>query len=351
MALRTTRAAPGRVIHTAQALVDTVIEVPGLPARGGNVMAGDQRRHAAGAVNILLAARRQGADCLHAGAVGTGPNGDLIRDVLAAEGIGVSGEPVPDQDSGICIVMVEPGGERTFITTLGAERKLDAEMLQASHPSPGDVVCVSGYSLAVDSTRIPLLTWLALLPEGVAVVLDPGAVFEELPDDIRATMLSMTTVWTGNRDETAALLGGAADAEPSASPRGSEVSADGPLDDMARSATAAAALLGEGAVVIVRDGRHGCAVHAGGTTTVVPGFPQRAVDTNGAGDVHTGALVAARQQGLDWPGACQRANAAAAIKVTRRGPDTAPDAAETDAFLTASRSTLPPADDRTTTLG
>ena len=28
-----------RVIHTAQALVDAVMEVPGLPARGGNVMA------------------------------------------------------------------------------------------------------------------------------------------------------------------------------------------------------------------------------------------------------------------------------------------------------------------------
>ena len=28
-----------RVIHTAQALVDAVMEVPALPARGGNVMA------------------------------------------------------------------------------------------------------------------------------------------------------------------------------------------------------------------------------------------------------------------------------------------------------------------------
>ncbi|HWU29749.1 MAG TPA: sugar kinase, partial [Microbacterium sp.] len=31
--------------------------------------------------------------------------------------------------------------------------------------------------------------------------------------------------------------------------------------------------------------------------------------------------------------ACRRANAAAAIKVTRRGPTTAPTAAEVDAFL------------------
>ena len=49
-----------RVIHTAQALVDAVMEVPRLPHRGGNVMATSYRRYAGGAVNVLLAA----AQCL-----------------------------------------------------------------------------------------------------------------------------------------------------------------------------------------------------------------------------------------------------------------------------------------------
>lgn len=312
MELHTTRVRPGRVIHTAQALVDAVAEVPSLPRRGGNVMASDFTRHAAGAVNILLAARRQGAECVHAGAVGTGPNGDLIRSVLAAEGVEVAGDPVPDSDSGICFVMVEPGAERTFVTTLGAERQLTTEHLDACHPEAGDVVCVSGYSLAVDSTRIPLITWLSMLPQGVAVVLDPGAVFEELPQDLQDTMLALTTVWTGNGEETEALTGEA---------------------DMEKAAEAAATKLPPDAIAIVRDGRRGCAVHAAGRTTVVPGFPQTPVDTNGAGDAHTGALVAARQQGMGWEAACRHANAAAAIKVTRKGPATAPTADEVNAFL------------------
>ena len=66
-----------RVIHTAQALVDAVMEVPVLPSRGGNVMATSYHRYAGGAVTILLAAARSGASCVHAGAVGTGPNGVL----------------------------------------------------------------------------------------------------------------------------------------------------------------------------------------------------------------------------------------------------------------------------------
>ena len=303
-----------RLIHTAQALVDAVAEVPTLPRRGGNVMATDFRRYAASAVNILLAASRQGAHCVHAGAIGTGPNGDLIRTTLGEAGVEVAGHPVPDKDTGICFVMLEPGAERTFVTTLGAERDLSVEQLQASDPRPGDVICVSGYSLGIESTRTPLLTWLSMLPEGVAVVLDPGAIFEDLHADLQETMLQLTSVWTGNLEESAALTG---------------------IDDMAEAATAVAAILPPGAVAIVRDGENGCAVHAHGQTTVVPGYPQTPVDTNGAGDSHTGALLASRISGDSWVEACRHANAAAAIKVTRKGPDTAPAAAEVDDFLAA----------------
>jgi sugar/nucleoside kinase (ribokinase family) len=66
---------------------------------------------------------------------------------------------------------------------------------------------------------------------------------------------------------------------------------------------------------------------------VLRGHPQTPVDTNGAGDAHTGILVAGRAAGLGWVEAARRANAGAAIKVTRRGPNTAPTAAEIDDFL------------------
>src|SRR5690349_3700782 len=165
-----------RVIHTAQALVDEVVEVPGLPARGQNVMATTVTRYAASAVNILVAAARSGAECVHAGAVGTGPNAELVRAALAAEGVAVSSPPVDDVDTGVCFVMVEPSAERTFVTTLGAERRITTEGHATSDPAAGDLVCVSGYSL-VGTTRDPLLAFLEGLPGGVEVVLDPGAIF------------------------------------------------------------------------------------------------------------------------------------------------------------------------------
>lgn len=300
-----------RVIHTAQALVDVVVEVPSLPRRGGNVMAPPPKEYAGGAVNILLAAARQGAHCVHTGATGTGPHGDLVREALAAEGVIVSSPVVPDLDTGICVVMLEPTAERTFVTTRAAERMISVESLQTSDPEAGDLVCVSGYSLT-GTTRDPLLQWLAGLPKGVEVVLDPGAIFAELEEPVRERMLAMTTVWTGNAEESEALTG---------------------ASDIVVAVAKCVDHLPDGAVAIVRDGPEGCAVQADGVTTDLDGYPQEAVDTNGAGDTHTGVLVACRAAGMPWVESARRANAGGAIKVTRRGPATAPTAAEIDAFL------------------
>ena len=303
---------PSRVIHTAQALVDVVVEVPTLPRRGANVMATGHDRYAAGAVNILLAAARSGAECVHAGAHGEGPNGDLVREALTREGVTLSAPMTPGEDTGICVVLLEASAERTFVTTQMAEREITVESLAASAPVAGDLVCVSGYSL-VGRTRDPLLEWLAGLDPEVVVILDPGAIFAELDERVQERMLAMADVWTSNMEEGEDLTG----------ERG-----------MLAAAAASLAYLPEGAVAIVRDGAKGCALAVSGAEpVVVEGFPEKAIDTNGAGDTHTGVLAAERARGTGWVEACRRANAAGAIKVTRRGPDTAPTAAQIDHYL------------------
>ncbi len=309
-----------RVIHTGQALVDVVIEVPDLPERGQNVMATSVSDHAGGAVTVLVAAARSGADCVHAGAHGTGPRGDLVRAVLRADGVALSAPEVVDRDTGICVVLIEPSAERTFVTTLGAERDITVDTLTLSAPTSGDLVCVTGFSLALEATRDPLLAWLATLEEGVVVVLDPGSAFAALPDRVREEMLRHTDVWSSNADEAADLLAAA----------GRTPGCDDPIARIE-----ALAPLMRGAVVVVRDGPAGCGVLAGGESALVPGFPQTPVDTNGAGDTHTGALLAEVASGTPWVEGCRRANAAAAIKVTRHGPATAPTASEVTEFLSA----------------
>ncbi len=304
-----------RVLHTAQALVDIVVSVPHLPERGQNVNAiGMPHAYAGGAVNILVAAARTGAAAVHGGAHGTGPNGDLIRSTLQADGVELAAPAIRGKDTGPCYVFVEPSGERTFITTYGAERDITVNSLAQLRPQRDDLICVSGYSLFTP-TRDPLLEWLETLPSDVVIVLDPGAPFAHFEEELRTRMLRLTSVWTGNAQEASELTG----------------LENAPVADTLHAIRAL--LPRKDAVVIVRDGDKGCTLLVDGQVIDSPGFPQKAVDTNGAGDAHTGILLGERALGADWATAARRANAGAAIKVTRRGPASAPTRTEVDSFL------------------
>lgn len=306
-----------RVVHTAQALVDEVVEVDALPPRGGNAVGRALHRRVGGAVTVLLAAARDGAPAVLTGSVGTGPHGDLVRAALAADGVRVASPPVTDADTGLCIVVVEASAERTFITTWGAERRVSADTLLSARPVAGDLLCVSGFTLQ-GPTAAPLLEALDRVDDGVVVVLDPGSAFAEVDDEVRDRVLARTDVWTGNAEESAVLTGSA---DPAAA-------ADVVLRRLPR----------PGATAVVRDGARGCVVAArdavgGLERATVPGFPVTALDTNGAGDTHTGVLLAARSAGRGWAAAARRANAAGALKVSERGADGPPSAARIDALL------------------
>ena len=138
---------PGRVISLASILVDLAVQVPHLPDRGGDILAAGARTEAAGGFNVLAAAARQGVSCIYAGPHGTGPHGDRIRAALHAEGIPAAFPPRHDRDTGLCIVLVEPDGERTFITTPGAESEAHTADLDVLDVQPEDLIAVSGYDL------------------------------------------------------------------------------------------------------------------------------------------------------------------------------------------------------------
>jgi sugar/nucleoside kinase (ribokinase family) len=242
--------------------------------------------------------------------------GELIRQTLASEAVTVGNPPEADIDSGLCVCLLERD-ERTFVTTLGAERRITVSGLAASHPAAGDVVGVDGYTLVLPQTATPMLEWLGSLPDGVLTVLDPGGGFAEQSQEVRTAATNATTVWTSNLSEAQAYV----------------AVSGGTAPESLTAATDAVAELLPRAVVVVRDGPAGCAVREAGVTTVVPGFPRDPVDTNGAGDAHTGILIAGFLSGLTWTQAAVRANLGAAIKVTRLGPATAPTSAEIDAAL------------------
>jgi sugar/nucleoside kinase (ribokinase family) len=57
----------------------------------------------------------------------------------------------------------------------------------------------------------------------------------------------------------------------------------------------------------------------------VAGFEVDVVDTNGAGDTHSGVFLAELARGTDVLEAAQRGNAAAAVAISVLGPATCPE--------------------------
>jgi sugar/nucleoside kinase (ribokinase family) len=297
-------------LFAGEAIVDVSMRVPAFPAPGADVLADSSRITAGGGFNVMAAAARQGLPVLYAGGHGTGPWGDLVRKALSAEGVEVLRHPDPLRDTGFAVALSGPDGERTYVTQLGAESVREPGCMDEVTAGPGDVVYISGYGLIPPDSGPVVAAWAASLPPGALLFLDPGPLAAQIPAPLLAQVLPRCD-WLSCTAAEASLLTGITD----------------PAD-------AARALLSRARNVIVRTGERGCLLALRKQRIVqVPAPAVTAVDTTGAGDAHAGAFLAALADGLPAEAAARRANAAAALAVTRRGPATAPTRVELDTWL------------------
>ncbi|MEQ7922050.1 PfkB family carbohydrate kinase [Xanthomonas sp. WHRI 1810A] len=305
---------PARLLYTGQVVVDLVMALDALPRSGGDVLARSATFETGGGFNVMAAACRNGLHTVYLGRHGTGRFGDLARQSMAAEGIEIAASASGDQDTGLSVALIEPSAERSFISYVGAEGGLSLQDLNSVAVQPEDYVFVSGYSL-LHAAKVPsLLTWLSGLPVGTGVVFDPGPLVNSPAGPEMAAVLPLITLWTSNCEEALRFT---------------------QCEGMAEALDRLSELLSDSALIVVRDGPQGCWIRQGRQTQCVRGFPVTAIDTNGAGDAHAGVLLANLAAGCSAEQAALRANAAAAIAVTRWGPATAPTAVEVDDLINA----------------
>jgi sugar/nucleoside kinase (ribokinase family) len=309
-----------RLLHLGNVVVDVVLSVPELPERGADMLADATEVTPGGGFNVIVAAVRQGLPVAYAGGYGSGPFASLALAALREARVEVLQRPKAGADTGFVVTLVDDGGERTFVTSRGAEAGVTAEDLAGVSAGPRDAVYLSGYSFVYPMNRRALVEWLDRLAEGNVVFFDPGPLADSVPAEVLDRVMRRADWVTCNAREAAMLTG---------------------LDDPV---AAMQALVGRGSVlpdgrrgVLVRTGPHGCLLGRPGAAPVrVPGLPVEAVDTNGAGDTHTGTFIAALAEGADPLTAARWSNAAAALSVTRHGPATAPTRPELTRFLAGS---------------
>jgi fructokinase len=287
------------------------------------------RKAAGGAVaNVAAGLGRLDVDVAFLGRVGDDPFGRFLQQTLAAAGVDTRFLCFdPTARTGLAFVSLKADGERDFLFF----RNPSADMLHRPEDVPdaalesARVFHFGSITLIQEPSRSATLETLRRARERAALVsFDPNLRPPLWPNLDRArreilAAIPLADVLKVSAEEATFLL------------------RDGPPLVQARRLLAAGP-----ALVAVTLGAHGCVLATSGTAVEAPGFRVRAVDTTGAGDAFTAALLAGLLQSppphsLDAAALrrlADRANAAGAIACTRKGAIASlPDTRQLERFL------------------
>lgn len=370
----------GRVVLMGQILVDLAVRGEALPAPGGDVWASDEGMHVGGGFNALVAARRMGAQAVSLSPIGQGPYSLLIQQALQRAEITDAGPHIDGIDNGFCIAFTDQSGERTFISTRGAETRAPASAWAdfTATMRPGDVLYIDGYLMDHPANRQAAQAALEALPEGVQVILDVSPVIgipQGLPArDVIVSMNHREAQQIINQSAERGLGQGQEQGQELSRGQGQghcqKQGQDGEQSQrcgQAREAGLVASLLG--CPVVMRAGAEGAyfarpaaalvaptmapdavpavsaadpagaspegsaaapvapvaaSANTGADVTYIPTPRVAAIDTNGAGDAHSGVLAAALAQAIPLERAFLLANCAGALSTTLVGPAACP---------------------------
>ncbi|CAD5356835.1 putative kinase [Enterobacter cancerogenus] len=283
------------------AVIDVIADAYALPWRGCDIELKQQGVNIGGcALNIAIALKRLGIETQNALPVGHGVWADIIRNAMAKQDLHSAIE-AESGDNGWCLALVEPDGERTFMSFSGVENQWQQSWLDALNVPPGSLVSLSGYQLASPSGE-RLTRWLEGLRD-VTAFIDFGPRIADIPDALMARIMACKPIVSLNRQE----------ADIAAERAGMHVDTLGAQWQQRFAAP-----------LIVRHDKDGAAWYDGDASGYVPAFSATVVDTIGAGDSHAGGTLAGLAAGWSLGDAVRLGNAVAAWVVSHRGGDCAP---------------------------
>lgn len=292
--------------------MDLVFRTPRMPAPG-ETLSGHQFLQVAGGkgANQAVAAARHGGQVRLLARVGQDAMGQTIQAALAQDGIDISSvHNVAGVATGVAGILVDDTGQNSIVLAAGANACMDVAEVAAA----ADVISQADFLICQLETPLPGVSHAIELARaaGVTVIFNPTPM-QTLSD----ALLAQVDYLILNETEAGQLSGIA-------------------VEDHASATLAAQKLLERGvACVVLTLGSQGILLaQAGQAIQCMPAFAVQVLDTTAAGDTFVGTLAVGLGQGLTLAQASVRAQAAAALCVTRLGAQSSiPQRAEVDAFL------------------
>lgn len=287
-----------RVLVVGDVMTDVIVMPEGPIVKGSDRRAKVRSRPGGSGANQAVWLGAMGADVVFAARVGAD---DKAMYENYFRGLGVVPVLAGDRDlpSGVLVTIVDPDGERSFLTDRGANLNLTADDLPPSLLDDVAMVMVSGYSFFAPGPRAAVQAlFAAARARGIAVGVDPASVgflVEVGPANFVDWTRGATAI-IANESEAEALTG-AADY-----------------------AAQMAALGAHYETVLIKRGALGAAIGGrSGVRVELPAEQVNVVDTTGAGDAFAAGFIAAQLSGADEAEALSRGIAAGAKAVQSIG--------------------------------
>ncbi len=290
------------------AVVDIVTEVAELPKRGADVELKEKGIHVGGcALNIAIAIKKLGLQSINALPIGKGKWADVIESAMMEKDLN-SNLFNPSGDNGWCMALVEPDGERTFLSVSGVENDWNRETLAQLPLEDDAIIYLSGYQLSSNSGET-LISWLESLPGSISIFIDFGPRIADVDSGLFRRLLALKPIISLNRQE-AEILGMTN------------------INQFVQSWYAQYAC-----PLILRIDSDGALFADQEITGTVPPFRASVVDTIGAGDTHAGGVLAGLASGWPLADAILLGNAVASYVVSHVGGACAPNLPEITRYL------------------
>jgi sugar/nucleoside kinase (ribokinase family) len=291
-------AAPGRILVVGDVMTDVIVVPEGPIVHGSDRRAAIRSRPGGSAANQAVWLGAMGAPVALAARVGADDR-EMYRNYFRGRRVAPLLAGDREAPTGVLVTIVDPDGERSFLTDRGANLRLGREDLPGTLLERTLMLVVSGYSYFAGTPREAVVALAAAArTRNIPVVVDPasaGFLREVGPEQFLRWTEGASLVLV-NRDVGAILTG---EDEPEAQVRalgrhyGRVLLKRGPL----------------GAILGGRDGVH--------LSVAAP--PVEVVDTTGAGDAFAAGFLAAEIEGASAERCLKRAVEAGARAVTRLG--------------------------------
>lgn len=254
----------GEILIFGGLLLDRYFSIEKWPVRGQDGYFTGETSFVGGcAVNMAATIRNLGGNPQVVSCIGDDAVGSTIR--MYCRDAGLSEQYLFDTlgMTGSCLVFSELDGERTFLTQKGVEERFPLELEQNLQKAEPGWIGVTGYYLLSQDGEAILRCLERLSSQGSHILFDPSPLVGDIQPGLLNRILKICQIMTPNQVELLKLGG----------------------------PTKLSSWIQDGKTVILKQGEQGGRVFTPTGEFSYPAAPCRAIDTTGAGDSFSGALL------------------------------------------------------------